>query len=305
MSDEPLPVERLRPALAAWGLEDADVVEAIPPGATADVFLVRRGDERWVAKYAYQDAAYVDAGLAASELLDVEPWDVARPVRTLDGERYRLVPWPEGHDHPLALLTWVDGRVPAIDEPGAVERKATVCGRVHAQLLDLDPDRVGVPVPAPDRPVDPLPSWDLGPHQWLDDALTELLEETVAWCPTVRSCVGVWDGPDIRVRDDGGVGLIDFGHTSWQPLVNVVANRSLNGEDQGASTLARFLAALAQELSLTEPELEALESFRRCNAAGYARWAAMRMQEHGDEALGAWLDSLVRYLRSDRPAAEA
>lgn len=302
MSHQPIPVERLRAALDAWGLADADVVEPIPPGATADVFLVQRGDERWVAKYAYQETWHFDAGLAVSEVLDVGGWEVARPVRTTtDGARYRLVAWPDGHDHPLALLRWVDGSVLDAEQPGHIECKATVCGRVHAQLLHLDPASVGVEIPRPHEPPEPLQSWNLGPNQWLDDLFVEVRQQTIEWRSRVRSCVGVWDGPDVRIRDDGGIGLLDFGHTTWQPLVNVVANRSLHGEDQGVASLDRFLDAVQRELPLTRDELLALDSFRRYNAAIYARWASMQVHEQGDESIAGWLASLVRFLRSDPP----
>jgi Ser/Thr protein kinase RdoA (MazF antagonist) len=114
-----------------------------------------------------------------------------------------------------------------------------------------------------------------------------------------RECVAVWDGPNIRIRDeDGAIGLIDLGHASWQPLVNVVANRSLNGPDQGVSSLPRFLDSLQAELSLTTDELEAMDTFRRHNAGIYARWAANRVVEHGETSLVGWLESLARFLRS-------
>ena len=300
---EPIPVERLRAALDAWGLEDAEVVEPIPPGATADVFLVRRGDERWVAKFAYQDPAHFDAGLAASELLDLPDWDLATPVRTrTDGARYRLVEWPDGHERPLALLRWIDGRPLDADEPGGIECKATVCGRVHAQLLELDPATVGVEVPRPHAPPDPIDAWDLGPHQWLDDVFLDARRRTVEWRRRVRSCVGVWDGPDVRVREsatDRRIGLIDFGHTTFQPLVNVVANRTLSGADQGVSSLGRFLDALQRELPLTADEHAALVDFRRYNAGIYARWAAMRVHQHDDRSVADWLESLATFLRRD------
>ena len=302
MTHQPIPVERLRAALDAWELEDADVVEPIPPGATADVFLVAKGDERWVAKFGYQEPAHFDAGLAVTEVLvgHLGDWALATPVRTrTDGARYRMASWPDGHDHPLALLAWVDGRV--IDDRVAAELecKATVCGRVHAQLLDLDPSTVGVEVPRPHAPPDPIPSWDLGPNQWLDELFADLQRQTIEWGRRVRSCVGVWDGPDVRIREDGGVGLLDFGHTTWQPLVNVVANRSLGGADQGIASLGRFLEAVQCELPLTDDELQAVDCFRRYNAGIYARWAAMRVQEHGDQTVADWLDSLLAFLRGN------
>ena len=300
---DPLPVDTVRTALGAWDLGDELLVEPIPPGATADVFAVRAGSERWVAKYVYDDRAYVEGGLAVSEVLDVAPWQVARPVRTADdGALTRMVEWPPGHEHPLAVLRWVDGRV-LEDTASHRDCRALVCGRVHARLLDLDPASVGIDVPAADAPPEPLQDWDLGPNAWLDELFVELRAEIVAWRPLVRCGIAVWDGPDVRIADDGGIGLIDFGHTSWQPLVNVVANRSLTGPDQGAAGLSRFLEVVEGELPLTDEEHAALECFRRYNAAIYARWASMRVHVHDDPAVVEWLDSLLRFLRPEpRPA---
>lgn len=92
-----------------------------------------------VAKYGYQEPHHFDAGLATSELLELDGWDIATPVRTDDGARYRLVTWPDGREHPLALLRWIDGRPLDADALDGIEVKATVCGRVHAQLLHLAP----------------------------------------------------------------------------------------------------------------------------------------------------------------------
>ena len=303
---QPIPVDRLRRALAAWGLEDAERVEPIPPGATADVFLVRHGDARWVAKFGYQETAHFDAGLAATEVLDLPGWDLATPVRTLDGERYRTAEWPDGYDRPLALLRWIEGRPLDADDPTTPECKATVCARVHAQLLTVDPATVGVEVPRADEPAEPLEPWDLGPNQWLDDVFVALQHETIEWRSRVRPCVAVWDGPDVLIRErDGRIGLIDFGHVTWQPLVNVVANRSLIGADQGVASLPRFLDVLQRDLPLTREEHAALDAFRRYNAGIYARWAANRVHEHGDRSVKSWLDSLVAFLRSDRSGRSA
>ena len=264
------------------------------------MFLVQRGEHRWVAKYGYQEPHHFDAGLATSELLDLDGWDIATPVRTDEGGRYRLVTWPDGHEHPLALLRWIDGRPLGDDELGGIEVTATVCGRVHAQLLHLEPSAVGVEVPRPHEPVEPIESWDLGANQWLDEVFVEFRRRTREWRSRVRACVAVWDGPDIRVREhDDRIGLIDFGHVTWQPLVNAVANRTLSGPDQGVASLGRFLDAFQRELPLTDAELEALDDFRRYNAGIYARWAAMRLHVHDDGSRADWLASLLSFLRSD------
>lgn len=301
MTHEPLPVERVVHALEAWdvlgGSGHEVTVEPIPPGATADVFLVERGTDRWVAKYAYQQRAYAEAGLAVSEWLDLPDYEIARPIRTTTGDLTSTVEWPPGNEHPLALLGFVEGDTLERTDADAIELRARACGRVHAALLGLDPAQVGIELFVEDGPPQPRAHWDLGDHQWLDDVLTEADRTCIEHRRHVRCGVAVWDGPDIRVRPDGGVGLIDFGHTMWQPIVNVVANRSFVGDYEDLDQLAHFLDAVQQELPLTDTELDAFADFRRLNAATYARWAANQVHEHG-APIGDWLARLVSFLRS-------
>ena len=274
-----------------------DDVAVIPPGATADVFSVDVGGERFVAKYAYDDRAYFEGGLRASEV--VHGWSVSTPVRTRDDALTAMIEWPPGHWHPVALLRFVEGDPVDDDRPDAPEVLGSVCGGVHAQLLALDPASVGVEVPA-EVVGELLNEWDIGEElRWLDDLARELparARELVAG-GGLRLTVGVWDGPDIRIAEDGTVGLIDFGHTSWAPLVNVVANRSVVAAYEDASRLARFLGAVEASLPLTAAEHAALPVFRLYNAVIYARWAASRGEATTDSNRR-WLARLVRFLES-------
>jgi Ser/Thr protein kinase RdoA (MazF antagonist) len=304
VTHEPLPVARVLAALDAWGIGGTDtIVEPIPRGATADVFLVRRGAQKWVAKYAYQERAYAEAGLAASEVLDLPGYTIGTPVRTAgDGALTHPVEWPSGHEHPLALLRFVEGRpLLSVDEE-RVAMTARVCGRVHAQLLDLDPRSVGIEVSVERGPYLPPPPWDLGDHQWLDEVAFDLDRRTFEHRPHVRCGVAVWDGPDIRITDDGALGLIDFGHTMWQPIVHAVANRSLTDDYEDLDQLQRFLDVVQEDLPLTPAELDAFTDFRRLSAATYARWAANQVVEHG-KPIEDWLARLISYLRSSGPTS--
>ena len=295
----PIPKELVVEALrSAWGLSlGDDDVAVIPPGATASVFSVAVGGERFVAKYAYDDRAYFEGGLRASEV--VHGWPVSTPVRTSDGRLTLMIEWPPGHWHPLSLLRFVDGDPVDDDRPDAPEVLGAVCGGVHAQLLMLDPASIGIE--AHEEVIGELVNdWEVGDElRWLDDLARELparARELVA-AGGLRQTVGVWDGPDIRIAADGTVGLIDFGHTSWGLLVNVVANRSVIAAYEDPIRLARFLAAVEARVPLTAAEHAALPVFRLINAVIYARWAASRGSETTDSQR-AWLARLVRFLQS-------
>jgi Ser/Thr protein kinase RdoA (MazF antagonist) len=295
VSHVPIPAALVAEALrSSWRLPvaDADVCE-IPPGATASVFLVRVGGETFVAKFAYDERAYFEAGLRVSELVDGFP--VATPVRASDGAWTTMLEWPAGLLHPLALLRFVPGDPIEHDRPDAPELLGSVCGAVHSQLLTLDPSSVGVAVP--DEAVgDVINDWDVGDElRWLDGLAVEVVARARSLVAGggLRLSVGVWDGPDVRVREDGSVGLIDFGHTFWGPLVHFVANRSLIAAYDDAAKLERFFGAVERSgLRLTTEELAALPVFRSINAVIYARWAA------STGSAPAWLQQLVRFLRS-------
>jgi hypothetical protein len=151
--------------------------------------------------------------------------------------------------------------------------------------------------------------WALGDLGWLDEVNRELGRMDAASRSQLRHTVGVWDGPDVRLPSDevgagGRIGLIDFGHVSWQPLVHVVANRALIAAYDDRERLDRFLAAVQAELPLTAAELDHLDLQRLVNATIYARWSAMRRCETraaGEPFDGSWLDQLLQILAAELP----
>lgn len=294
----PLPAERLPALLEPWGLGPL-AVEWIPPGATADVFLVEGDHGRFVAKLAYEERSYFEAGLLASERVAAAvDLPVATPRPTADGDLVVMVEWPEGHEHPLALLELVEGEPldpDALDTPATVGR---VCGLVHRALLDVDPADVGIRGAEVGPMFQPDDGWDLGEHGWLDRVCAELVELAAGEAHRLRWTVGVWDGPDVRRDADGRLGLLDFGHTFWQPLVHAVANRWLVSAYADADRRHRFRAALDEHLTLTDAEEELLPVHALLSATYYARWAATQID--GDTRV--WLEVLVDHLRAELPA---
>lgn len=286
----PLPLARLRDGLRAWDLADADVAP-IPPGVSGDVFLVRRGDDRWVAKYAYDHRDHFEVGLRVAQLVhDRSDLDVATAVRTRDGALTTMVEWPDELEHPLALLTYVDGDPIDDADPDAATIIGDVCGRVHAALLDVEPSDVGATIP-------PRHALAATTDDWLEQACVELDRRTLAIRDELRHAVSVWDGPDVR-RTADAIGVIDFGICGWHPLVHVVANRSLDATLHDDDRMTPFLTALERHLPLTDAERDALPLYRALNAAVYARWVANERVNRRDPTFNAdWFDALLALVR--------
>lgn len=296
---EGLPIDRLRRGLQAWGLGRAEVVPIVP-GATADVFLVMDSGARWVAKCNYDYREHFEVGLRVSRIVHDRIADdrleVAVAVPTTAGALTEMVEWPDGHEHPLALLTYVRGDPLTGDEHDAPAIVGDVCGRVHASLLDVGGGEVGVR-DVPGEPDFDHPDRDAGEHEWLHRLARRLDRETRERRGEVRVAVSVWDGPDIR-RTSTTVGLLDFGHCGLQPVAHVVANRSLLVSLTDDAALEPFLAAVERHLPLTAAEHELLPRYRMLNAAIYARWVAMERVVRGDPAFNdRWFRDLVAFLQ--------
>jgi Ser/Thr protein kinase RdoA (MazF antagonist) len=303
---DPLPIGRLREALRAWDLEAADIV-GITPGVTADVFLVMRGPDRWVAKFNYDYREHFEVGLRASRIVQTRigsaGFDVAVPIPTTTGLLTELVEWPAGTDHPLALLTYVRGDPISGGDLAAPQLLGDVCGRVHAALLDVSPTDVGLQT-LPEEPDGNYPDRDAGPYSWLHPLWRELEQRAWALRSDLRHAISVWDGPDIRCRQDR-VGLLDFGHCGWHSIVHVVANRSLSAALNDQSRLASFLTAVEQHLPLTQVEHEHLVLHRLRNAAIYARWVAVEKVARGDPGFNdEWFGQLLDCLRRELPLVD-
>ena len=303
---DPLPIDRLRPALRAWDLETSDVV-GITPGVTSDVFLVMRGHERWVAKFNYDYRDHFEVGLRASQFVHArtatDSFDVAVPVPTTCGGLTELIEWPDGMEHPLALLTFVRGDPLSSRDDAVAHVLGAVCGRVHAALLDVTPSEVGLHT-LPDQPDGNYPDRDAAGFSWLHDVWRELERRAWAQRGDVRHAIAVWDGPDIR-RSPGGIGVLDFGHCGWHSLVHVVANRSLNAALVDESRLAPFLAAVERHLPLTAAEHEQFPLHRLRNLAIYARWVAMEKVARRDDAFNdAWFRRLLEALHRELPRVD-
>ena len=264
--------------------------------------LPRHAGERWVAKYNYDYREHFEVGLRVSQVVHDrianDRVEVAVAVPTTTGALADMVEWPDGHHHPLALLTYVQGDPLRADDLDAATIVGDICGQVHASLLDVQPEHVGLRH-LPGEPDFDHPDRDAGEHAWLHRLARRLDRETRERRHEVRQAVSVWDGPDIR-RTLTSVGLVDFGHCGLQPIAHVVANRSLLVSLTDESRLEPFLAAVEHHLPLTPTERDLLPRYRMLNAAIYARWVAMERVTRSDPTFNdRWFRDLVALLQQE------
>lgn len=277
----PLPEDRLRVGLGAWGLSDAPVVR-LPRGASADVFRVEGPTgERWVAKYAYMSRRDFEPGLLAAGVVAAGGLRAATPKTTPAGELATMVEWPDGHDHSLALLEWVPGRHLEPTSPVAAATVGETLGRVQTLLLDAGPARLGLSGDRDHLAYLRRADQDLGRRHWLHQRIAELVAAVdeltdagqLTWGP------GVWDGPEIVEDRDGILGLLDFGNVDWQPVAHAVAYGTTQVSPPGRENpeaVAAFLAAFTRECRLATADVAAVETFRKVTIAVYAKFMATR-----------------------------
>jgi len=281
-----LPTERLREELVEWDLEEVEI-EPLEPGVSGDVFLLAGRDQRWVAKCAYQARDEFEPGLRAAAVIATTGLATATVRTTRSGERLKMIEWPPGYHHPLAVLDFVPGSLVRITSPEAPAILGRVCGMVQARLAQVDANDLGLE----DRGEEWLDylistNEDLGDFAWLHEVNATLAARASGAAASLGRSCGVWDGPDV-LMETGTLGLVDFGHVAYQPTINFVANRLVACALGDEQRRAQFLVAFSRELTLPEQDLEWLALFELVNVAIYAKFAAWRLQNKPDRGIPA------------------
>lgn len=127
----------LQAQLGAWPLPQRVRIRKLNLGVQAEVWLLERGKERWVAKFAYQHQHEFEAGLRAAEIVQQAGVRSGQPLRTGRGALTVMVEGPPGHKHPLAVLEFVHGSPVGRLAAGRMpETAGAVLGRVHSALME-------------------------------------------------------------------------------------------------------------------------------------------------------------------------
>lgn len=278
----PIPVDDVRAALPAWGIEPRHAKFAeLPRGATAEVWKVECEQGRFVAKYAYDDRDHFENGLRAAEVALQAGLHSAAPLRTNDGDMTVMLEWPAGHWHPLALLHWVDGTVFQGEEPEDIAEFARIHGTLQSALAREIPVN---PAADPFSYLDYLGSGITDGDTGALPALVETIASEARWfqeSTPMTVANAVWDGPETLIDKQGRIGLIDFGYCRPMPVLHAMANRSLRfGLEENEKT-RQFVDLYLKHFPLTETELAGVPLFRKVSLAIYCKYQAGRLADGG------------------------
>jgi Ser/Thr protein kinase RdoA (MazF antagonist) len=300
----PIPHERIRAGLAAWGLTDAELV-VLPRGASGEVFLLHLEGQRFVAKYAYMRQRDFEPGLRAAEAASEAGMRVAKPVRTATDDLTASVEWPIGTNHPLAVMDYVAGSPLDRTVHSSAAVVGTTLGRVQRRLFDVGAKRLALHPPRDYLAYLRSTDQDLGEQSWLHDYNAGLVAEIDELTTAERLTVGpgVWDGPEVVVDNDQdpSLGLLDFGSVDVHPVAHVLAYGITQISPPGREDESRvqaFLDAFTSACPVSPQDLEATPAFRRVTLAIYAKFmSSQRVRRRLDAALDDPLDRTLRALR--------
>lgn len=261
-----VPADRVAPAIARhWRVAERDLyLDALTPGATSQVWLVRLDDRRYVAKLCFDTRAAFESGLSAAEHVERSTGiATGAPIRTGDDDLSVLIPTFEGQEHPLALLTCVTGTEIELDAVAAAELLTTV----HAALRSL-PTVIGH---------DPL-------RYLTDDSDCYAYQATIrpalqAVAGAVRAADLTWgtcygDGPETVRQESGGMALLDWGGVLAGPVLWDVAEWM---QRRGPDFRAGFQARLIDLGFVSEREMALLPLVTQIRAARELRFLAYRL----------------------------
>ena len=262
------PDELLVSHLNRWDIGARATIRRIRAASTADVWLVAKGDDRWIAKLTYDTPDRVEWGLSAAAILAGAGIGACTARSTRDGELIDLVAWPPGHLHPLAILDYIPGR--------EWRWRASESGRRRAGSLLANMHQ----------------AWSaarFSPPQrllaYLTDTRSDMLE-----AERVRSAVdralALVDGSESAIYGDGlqcrgknaGLSVVDWGTvgTAWR-LFDIAIQLEAEGDLGDASTNAFVNGYLLVDPSMAA-ELPFLDHHRALAAAwraSYHAWAAL------------------------------
>jgi Ser/Thr protein kinase RdoA (MazF antagonist) len=265
-------------ALVAWGLVDPTVVP-FDGGVSGDVFYVRTAAGEWVAKFTYAERSEVELGLLAAEAAAAAGLRAAAPLRATDGSLSVMVEGPPGLWHPLSVMDYVPGEPLDRHSSDAPEIVGKTVGALHralvARVARLVPDTAAFGYLAYlEGGVDPTAP------PWLPVAVAQVVRETRAYETTheVTYGLGVFDGPEILIDQDGTVGLVDFGVTQWQPVaLDLAAHAVWLNADGDDPRLGQLLDAYQRVCPLALSDVAAVPVYRQVALAIYATFAAYKL----------------------------
>jgi len=285
----------VRTWLADWDLPGPPRVRPLAGGYTSHVWRIDSGLQRYVAKLSYQPREDVDNGLRAAAILARHGLRTGPAVSTRGRELTRLVEYPAGLLHPLALMKFVDGAALDWRAPEALRIAGDTLGTIHRILLDDGSLELQ----------DQLFRYLIEDAAWGEQpAIQPLIARAVAAVRSVEAAHLVTYGPiygdrlQVRVRRrDGSVGVIDWGTVSRGPLLFDLALAAHAARTAGHADLTELWDSYLAVMPALAAELDALRFYEALMWALSAKYFAFRLSRNvllGNPRPGANAKSLAR-----------
>jgi Ser/Thr protein kinase RdoA (MazF antagonist) len=272
----PFEDELLESALNQWTLPKPVRVAPLESGFAGDVWKVEAGNERYVAKLAYDARDSFESGLRLAEIVEQHGLSSGAPLRSNTGELSVLVERPVGHQHPLALLRFVPGHPIELDSEAGARVYGETLGKIHSILLK-NGHRPKNSASIFDYLTEPRSEVDQ--HQWMRPAIDATIAAVHAFESTHKVTYGPIYGDTLQLRLDdvtGQVGVIDWGASDWGPLLFDIAMAIQAIKRTDLQNPQSFIEAYLGTGPISRDELDGLPTYQALMWARTARFFAWR-----------------------------
>jgi Ser/Thr protein kinase RdoA (MazF antagonist) len=291
----PPPLDRVKVWVADWELPGPLRVRRAAGGFTSHVWRLESTQSTWLAELAYQPPGDVENGLRAAAIVAKSGLNTGPPLLTRGGTLSRLVEYPVGHHHALAVLHFVQGQPLDWRARDALSIVGKTLGIIHRSLLQDGTlelrDQLFTYLIKDD-------AW--GHHPELQPLLTRAIVAVRTFEARQRVTYGATYGDGLQVRidsRDGTIGVIDWGTISFGPLVFDLALAAHGARRAGHTDLRELWASYLDIGPVRQEELEGLRYYEALMWARSAKYFAYRLQNGvspGDARPGASERSFAR-----------
>ncbi len=271
--------DALLAALQAWPLTEPLTIQRLPGGMTSEVWDLKAGDQRFVAKYAYTKQAAFEGGLYAAELVEQHGITCGAPLRTKQGALSIMIKGAQGQSQPLAILRYVLGQRLDLAHPDAAALYGYLLGHTHSILLAEAGDWCTFDLYDFLLEEDPAVTAQPG----LAPLIRQAIEAARSYETRRPITTGIiWaDALEIRLdRKTGRTGIIDWGAIERGPLLFDIALNESWYFPEGSYAHREFMQAYLYEAPILAGELKGINYYKALLWARQARFYAYCVAEN-------------------------
>ena len=268
-------ISRLPIWLGGWDLPTPVHARPLDGGFTSHVWRIDSGESAYVAKLAYQPPNDVENGLRAAAILARHGLRTGPALPTRAGGLTKLVEYPAGHWHALAVLRFVDGEPLDWRAADAVRIVGNTLGIIHRFL------REDSSVELHDQLFTYLIDDKAWGHQLEIEPLIACAVAAVrsfeSECPVTYGPI-YGDGLQVRVNGrDGAVVVIDWGTVSRGPLLFDLALAAHAARRAGHIDLSELWRSYLAVAPMQPAELDGLRYYDALMWARSAKYFGYRL----------------------------